>query len=122
MAVNQACFTPVFNTYFFGMQALLAGDGLAATWERVTRTVPTSVANSLKLWPAVTALNLWLVPLEFRALVAGVVAVGWQTYLSLLNRRAEMAEAAEKQRQPVAATAASAVVPAIPGDKERMAA
>lgn len=132
MAVNQACFTPVFNTYFFGAQALLAGDGLAATWERVTRTVPTSIANSLKLWPAVTALNLWLVPLEFRALVAGVVAVGWQTYLSLLNRRAEMAEAAEKQQAAAAATASvapprgndmpTAAVVAVRGDKERMAA
>lgn len=40
--VNQIVFTPLFNTYFFGMQALLAGDTLLDAWERINNTVPTS--------------------------------------------------------------------------------
>lgn len=89
VVVNQICFTPVFNTYFFGMQALLAGDNAAQIWERVKKTVPVSVVNSCKLWPAVTAFMFAFVPLEYRSLFSGFIAVGWQTYLSFLNRMAE---------------------------------
>lgn len=56
------------------------------------KTVPTSFVNSCKLWPAVTAINFWVVPVDFRAVTAGIVAVGWQTYLSFLNRRVEREE------------------------------
>ena len=93
VAVNQIVFAPTFNTYFFGMQALLAGETLAETWTRVKRTVPTSLVNSVKLWPAVTAFSFTFVPIEFRSIFAGVIAVGWQTYLSFLNRAAEDEEA-----------------------------
>ncbi|KAK3324405.1 hypothetical protein B0T19DRAFT_428520 [Cercophora scortea] len=84
--VNQLCFTPIFNSYFFGMQALLAGENVL---EHIKRTVPTSIVNSLKLWPAVTAFSFTFVPIEFRSVFAGVIAVGWQTYLMFLNRAAE---------------------------------
>ncbi|KAK1826186.1 hypothetical protein QBC39DRAFT_269553 [Podospora conica] len=89
VVVNQVCFTPVFNTYFFGMHALLAGENMAAVWERIKRTVPTSVVNSCKLWPAVTAFSFTFIPIEYRSLFGGFIAVGWQTYLSFLNRLAE---------------------------------
>ena len=111
VAVNQAVFTPVNNTYFFGAQALLSGDTLAETWERVRRTVPVSCANSLRLWPAVTAFSFAYVPLEYRSVFAGVVAVGWQTYLSLLNRRAEVREDGEKEAAAAAAAAAMTAAP-----------
>lgn len=91
--VNQAIFTPVYNTYFFGMQAFLAGDNMVEVWERVKRTVPTSMKNSVKLWPAVTAVNFAFVPLEYRSIFAGFIAVGWQVYLTWLNRLAEEDEA-----------------------------
>ncbi|CAN8102038.1 unnamed protein product [Discula destructiva] len=93
IVVNQVVFTPLFNSYFFGMQALLAGDTLVECWERIKRTVPTSMKNSVKLWPIVTAINFTMVPIEFRSVFAGVIAVGWQTYLSWLNRLAEDHEA-----------------------------
>lgn len=93
VGINQICFTPVFNTYFFGMQALLAGENLAATWDRIKQTVPVSVVNSCKLWPAVTAFSFAFIPLEYRSLFGGLIAVGWQTYLSFLNRMAEESRA-----------------------------
>ncbi|CAK7204208.1 hypothetical protein SEUCBS139899_006962 [Sporothrix eucalyptigena] len=89
VSVNQIVFTPIFNTYFFGMQALLAGESVQKSWERVQQTVPVSVVNSLKIWPAVTAFSFTFVPLEYRSIFAGVFAVGWQTYLMFLNRKAE---------------------------------
>ncbi|KAH8900127.1 Mpv17/PMP22 family protein [Thozetella sp. PMI_491] len=96
VTVNQICFTPIFNSYFFGMQALLAGETLEETWIRIKKTVPISMMNSVKLWPAVTAFSFTFVPMEFRSVFAGVIAVGWQAYLSFLNRQAEDEERAAK--------------------------
>ena len=94
--MNQLCFTPIFNSYFFGMQAFLVGDTLPEVWERIRRTVPVSFVNSMKLWPAVTAFSFTFVPIEYRSVFAGVIAVGWQTYLSYLNRQAEEEEESRK--------------------------
>ena len=90
--VNQTFFTPVFNTYFFGMQTLLAGGGMEEAWRRVRDTVPVSWRNSWKVWPAVTAFSFTFVAPQFRSVFAGVVAIGWQTYLSWLNMRAARQE------------------------------
>ncbi|KAF4975593.1 hypothetical protein FZEAL_7646 [Fusarium zealandicum] len=92
IVVSQTCFTPLFNTFFFGSQAVLSGENLQGTIERVKDTVPTSIVNSLKLWPAVTAFSFSFLPLDYRPLFHGVVAVGWQTYLSFLNKEAELKE------------------------------
>jgi protein Mpv17 len=78
------------------MQSLLSGDSLPEVWDRIKRTVPTSIINSAKLWPAVTAFSFTFIDAQYRSIFAGLIAIGWQTYLSLLNRRAEMAEAADK--------------------------
>ena len=109
VVVNQMVFTPGFSTYFFGMQALLSGESLAATAQRLRDTVPRAFVNALKLWPAVTVVNFSVVPLEYRSIVAGIVAVGWQTYLSYLNRLAEMKEE-EGAAAAASETAAAAVV------------
>ena len=103
--INQLLYTPIFNTYFFGMQSLLSLQHSPFTlsawisaWEHVKRTVPTSFVNSCKLWPGVTAFNFWCVSQDFRSIFAGVVAIGWQTYLSFLNRRAEKEEMVERAK------------------------
>ncbi|KAK3956658.1 hypothetical protein QBC32DRAFT_202477 [Pseudoneurospora amorphoporcata] len=95
VVVNQICFTPIFNSYFFGMQAFLAGESWNNIVERIRVTVPVSFVNSWKVWPAVTAISFTFIPMEYRSLFAGVVAVGWQTYLSFLNRKAEDGKAVE---------------------------
>lgn len=92
VAVNQLLFTPIFNTYFFGMQSLLSGDSLQEICTRIQRTVPISFVNSCKLWPAVTAFSFAYVSPQYRSIFAGFIAIGWQTYLSFLNRSAEEGE------------------------------
>lgn len=47
IVVSQTLFTPIFNTYFFGMQTLLAGGTWKETVDRVCRTVPVSWVNSV---------------------------------------------------------------------------
>ncbi|EAS32365.1 uncharacterized protein CIMG_03389 [Coccidioides immitis RS] len=100
VAVSQTVFTPTFNTYFFTMQSLLSGATLEDTWERVKKAVPNSVMNSVKLWPGVTAFLFLYVEPQFRSIVSGVVAVGWQTYLSWLNQKAakEVRQAASLEK------------------------
>ncbi|WYZ45837.1 hypothetical protein EsH8_IX_000062 [Colletotrichum jinshuiense] len=99
VVVNQVCFTPIFNSYFFGMQAFLAGDNFEQIIERIRRTVPVSIVNSCKLWPAVTAFSFSFIPMEYRSVFSGIIAVGWQTYLSFLNRQAEAVEEAEESEE-----------------------
>lgn len=94
-AVQQAVFTPVFNTYFFGMQAILTGEPPSGVIRRIRDTVPTSIVNSAKLWPAITAFSFAFILPQYRLMFSGVFAVAWQTYLSLLNRRAERGEMVE---------------------------
>lgn len=92
VCVQQAVFTPVFNSYFFGMQAALTGEAPSGIIERVKNTVPTSMWNSLKLWPAVTAFSFWFIRPEYRFMFSGIFAVCWQGYLSFLNRSEEKEE------------------------------
>ena len=99
VVVNQTFFTPVFNTYFFGMQTLLSGGSWADAKERVWNTVPVSWVNSWKVWPVVTAINFSFVPWQYRNVFAGVIAIGWQGYLSWLNKREEKREGAVQERE-----------------------
>lgn len=92
IVINQSVFTPIFNTYFFGMQSLLSGSTLAEAKQRVIDTVPVSWKNSWKVWPAVTAFSFTFILPQYRNVFAGVIAIGWQTYLSWLNKTAEAME------------------------------
>ncbi|KAL4743242.1 hypothetical protein BDV11DRAFT_178599 [Aspergillus similis] len=88
VVVQQAVFTPVFNTYFFSVHSLLSGASLEETWERLKVALPRSIVNSAKFWPMVTAFSFMYVPPQFRNVFSGCIAVGWQTYLSWLNQKA----------------------------------
>lgn len=101
IVVNQSLFTPFFNSYFFGMHSLLSGDTLDQVVQRIRTAVPRSIVNSWKLWPAVTAFSFTFVPPEYRSSFAGIIAVGWQTYLGLLNRQAEMLARGEVEEDAV---------------------
>ncbi|KFZ13827.1 hypothetical protein V501_03502 [Pseudogymnoascus sp. VKM F-4519 (FW-2642)] len=105
VVVNQLAFTPIFNTYFFGMQSLLSHppslSSLEHAFEHVKRTVPTSFINSCKLWPIVTAFSFTFLPPDFRNIFGGVVAIGWQAYLSFLNRKVEGVEWEDEKREEI---------------------
>ena len=90
--IQQSLFVPVVNTYFFGMQSLLAGSGLDEAKERVKKAVPISWKNSWKLWPMVTAISFTYVPPQYRSVFGSLFATVWQTYLSWVNQRAESDE------------------------------
>ncbi|KAF7128696.1 hypothetical protein CNMCM5793_003547 [Aspergillus hiratsukae] len=116
VSIQQAVFTPVFNTYFFSVHSLLAGASLEETYERLKVALPVSIYNSVKLWPAVTAFSFMYVSPPFRSIFAGVIAVGWQTYLSWLNQKAAReveAEMAESEHSHVLVSGSISPSPAI---------
>lgn len=96
VCLQQAIFAPTFNSYFFTVQSLLAGNSIEETWQRLKRALPSSLINSMKLWPAVVTFSFLYVPPQFRSVFGGVVAIGWQTYLSWLNQRAAREVAARE--------------------------
>lgn len=77
VAIQQLFFAPIFNTYFFGMQAALSRESVDGVVERVKNAVPESIISSAKFWPAVTALNFTLIPAHLRFAFSGVFAVVW---------------------------------------------
>ena len=84
------------------MQTLLSGGTFPEIIERIKNTVPTSWWNSCKIWPAVTAFSFTYVPIQYRSIFGGVVAIGWQTYLNLLNQQAAAEEELERAAGHVA--------------------
>lgn len=64
-------FVPIFNVYFFSLQALLVGSNLSEAYERVRNTLPASWKNSWKLWPAVTAFSFTYIEPQSRFLFGG---------------------------------------------------
>ena len=74
---------------------LIAGASFDEIVERIRNTVPTSWINSCKVWPVVTAFSFTYIPIQYRSIFGGVIAIGWQTYLSLLNQRAAALELGE---------------------------
>ncbi|KAI5462765.1 hypothetical protein BGZ63DRAFT_504487 [Mariannaea sp. PMI_226] len=89
---NQVAVAPVFGAYYFGSQALLSGNGVSSAIERIKRTLPAIFINAAKFWSPSTAFSVTFVPIEYRAIFAGCVAIVWQTYLSFMNRQAELLE------------------------------
>ncbi|KAL1960860.1 hypothetical protein VTO42DRAFT_5843 [Malbranchea cinnamomea] len=104
VVISQAVFTPVFNTYFFSAQSLLAGASLQETLDRVAHALPISLVNSVKFWPAVTAFQFAFIDPRFRSIFSGVLAIGWQSYLSWLNQRAAMEVSVGEQEQSAIAS------------------
>jgi len=90
--VNQILFTPVFLTAFFSLQSLLSGSTTGETADYVQQIMPTAYKNSCQLWPAVSAINFYWIKLEYRSIFSGVVAIGWNAYLSFLSQKAAVEE------------------------------
>lgn len=88
-------FAVAFPIYFFSGQALLAGEGVYSVYERVRDTFIPVWTNSWKVWPLTTAITMTYVPIQYRALFSGFVSIWWQTYMSWMNRQAEVQEETE---------------------------
>lgn len=87
VTLSQVVFSPLILLGFFIVQGVLLGMGVKEIRDKIENTMPTAFIDSLKLWPAVSLVSFWLIPMEFRALLGGVASLGWNTWLSYLNSR-----------------------------------
>jgi protein Mpv17 len=69
---------------FLSTMAILEGDN---PQKRLERAFWPGMKATWMLWPAVQTVNFTLVPLQYRVLVANVVNLGWNCFLSYLNNR-----------------------------------
>lgn len=77
------------------MQAVMTGEPPSGVLQRIKDAVPTSIINSAKFWPFVTAFSFAFIMPQYRLMFSGMFAICWQSYLSILNRRAEKGEMIE---------------------------
>lgn len=74
------------NTVLFIMGiAMLRGQSWQYGWQETKVGFWPLISAGQKLWPAVSLLNLTLVPVEHRTLVGSLVGVGWGVFLSLMS-------------------------------------
>lgn len=76
--VQQAIYTPIFNTYFFTMQSFLSGASVEQTLMRLQIALPTSIVNGWKVWSGVAIVSFMYIPPQFRSVFSGCVAVAWR--------------------------------------------
>ncbi|KAJ5460173.1 uncharacterized protein N7458_001725 [Penicillium daleae] len=67
--VQQAIYTPIFNTYFFTMQSFLSGASFEQTLMRLQIALPTSIVNGWKVWSGVAIVSFMYIPPQFRTIV-----------------------------------------------------
>jgi len=86
VSMDQFLFAPSFIALFFSSQGLMERKSPDAIKQKLRERYPTALVNNYKVWPAVQLVNFYFVPLQHRLLVVNTVALGWNTYMSLLNQ------------------------------------
>ncbi|KAL2918128.1 Protein required for ethanol metabolism [Polyrhizophydium stewartii] len=92
VSLDQLVFAPTFIAIFFSATGFMEGLTPEAVWDKLKSGYPTALAGNYKLWPAVQLVNFYLVPLHHQALVVNTIALGWNTYLSVINQRSTFKE------------------------------
>jgi hypothetical protein len=92
---------PCFMAYVTSMEHLTRnlqlGRPLTQDWDQCVSTIQskmkddlyTIIRNGAKLWVPINTFFFYMVPAEFRTLGISFVAVGWMTYLSLMQHKQE---------------------------------
>jgi len=99
VALDQGIATPIHVAFFFTSMTLLEGNGFSDAKKRLSLTYqPTLVRNWTVFLPTQIA-NFAIVPHHLRFLVVSVVSLFWNTYLSAVNARQEIAPVTEKEHR-----------------------
>lgn len=92
---------PCFMAYVTSMEHLTRnlqlGRPIAQDWDQCVSTIQskmtddlgTIISNGAKLWLPINTCFFYMVPTELRTLGISFVAVGWMTYLSLMQHKEE---------------------------------
>lgn len=80
--LDQTAGATFFVSTFIVTMGLARGDSIQSVQQQYRTNFPVIYVNSLKLWPAVQAINFTLIPLQHRVLFVSVVALFWNIYLA----------------------------------------
>lgn len=88
MAADQLTFAPTFIAVFFIVQGYLDGKRIAGIKERLRLRYRDTLNANYMIWPWVQLANFTVVPLQYRVLLANLVALGWNVYLTSSDAKA----------------------------------
>ena len=94
--VRMPCFLAYITTAEHILQNALQGKPLSTDWnqcietiqQKMDRDLMTIMKNGSSLWVPVNTFFFYVVPPELRPIGISFVAVGWMTYLSLMQHKA----------------------------------
>lgn len=87
VALDQGVFAPVFLGVFFTYNGYMEGSTFDEIKVRLRTGYPSALAGNYMLWPAVQFFNFKFVPLNYQALTVNTVALGWNSFLSVQNKK-----------------------------------
>ncbi|KAF0521243.1 Protein sym1 [Gigaspora margarita] len=87
VTLDQTIYAPSFIATFLSVQSILERQSKEQIVKKFKKVYLPTLINNYKLWPTVQLLNFYFIPLNHRLLVVNTVALGWNTYLSIVNKR-----------------------------------
>lgn len=114
-ALDQLTWTPVINVIFLSSVTLMSTGSIGAAAQAVHDKLWGVLKVNWVVWPALSAINLGLIPPPYRLLFINFCSLGWSAYLSMAaNAKAGATElqAAAPVDASAAAAAAAAASPA----------
>ncbi|EGF77271.1 hypothetical protein BATDEDRAFT_14086 [Batrachochytrium dendrobatidis JAM81] len=87
VSLDQLLFAPTFIGIFFAATGIMENRTMDEIKAKLVKGYPDALIGNYQLWPAVQLINFYVVPVHHQALFVNVIALGWNTYLSVLNRR-----------------------------------
>lgn len=82
VALDQLCFAPIFIPIMLTTLGVVQTLDIQESLKRTKRDYVDVLITNYKLWPCVQLGNFYFVPLQYQVLVANIVALIWNTYIS----------------------------------------
>jgi protein Mpv17 len=88
VALDQLLFSPTFLLIFFSFNGIVEGKGRDEIIHRLELGYKKVLIGNWTIWPLVQLVNFKFVPLNYQTVMVNTVALGWNTYLNLVNQEA----------------------------------
>jgi len=87
MSVDQIFFSPFAISYVFTATSLLEGKGPSGALDRIRNQLWSACLVNWSVWPFTQIINFWLIPPEFRVIIANLVGLWFNTYMSYASHK-----------------------------------
>ncbi|ORX41333.1 hypothetical protein BCR36DRAFT_588114 [Piromyces finnis] len=85
--LDQCVYSPLSQIVYLGGTGVFEGSSPKEIKEKIKVGFGPAIMANYKVWPAFQFINFNFVPANYRSLGTNVVALGWNTYLSVLNQK-----------------------------------